>query len=59
MIVALVSPKYTVLFDAVASKPLPDIVTVVPMVPLAGENDVIIGGASAIQLTVKFKLLEI
>lgn len=41
--VAFVAPKKTILLAAVASKLAPAIITVAPMSPLIGENDVMTG----------------
>lgn len=43
--VAFAAPKYTILFAAVVLKLVPVIVTDVPIVPEAGENEVMVGGA--------------
>jgi hypothetical protein len=39
----LTAPKYTILLAGIGLKLLPVIVTVVPIVPLKGENEVICG----------------
>jgi hypothetical protein len=44
--VDLVAPKKTILLLAVVLKFVPVIITVVPMGPEFGENDVIVGGAA-------------
>ena len=43
---ALAAPKYTKLLLAVASKPVPVIVTTLPASALVGVNEVIDGGAT-------------
>lgn len=51
---AFTAPKYTMLFDAVALKLLPVIVTVVPGAPAVGEKEVITGGGPAIKVNPVF-----
>ena len=44
--VAFTAPKYTMLFPGVALKPVPVIVTVLPMLPDAGAKELMTGWAA-------------